>query len=287
MIWIQAARPKTLLASLAPILLGLAIASREVQIQWLLAGMTLLSAVALQIGTNFVNDLVDYWNGGDTGARLGPERVMQSGLLSVRQMLLGISIVFGICAGAGLFLVKEAGVFILLIGILGIAMGVLYTIGTSLLSLYGLSDFMVLAFFGVLAVAGTNYIQTGVLASSAFLAGVAPGLLSVAILTVNNIRDIEQDSRTGRKTWVVRFGTDFGKWEYFFCLVGAAAVPLIFFSVGEVSLAALGASAVMLLGAPLLKQVWTLRGGALNQTLGLTAGLLLFHSIVFAFGWVI
>ena len=287
MIWIQAARPKTLLASLAPILLGLGIASSEVQINWPLAGLTLLSAIALQVGTNFVNDLVDYLNGGDTEGRLGPVRAMQSGKLTIRQMMFGIFLVFGISVGAGLILVRQGGLFILLIGLVGIGMGILYTIGTSLLSLYGLSDFMVLAFFGVLAVAGTDYIQTGGLSPSAFVAGVAPGLLSVAILTVNNIRDIDQDKRAGRKTWVVRFGIVFGKWEYLFCLIGAAIIPLILFSLGMTSMAGLIASLSSLLGVPILIQVWTLEGKALNRSLGLTAGLLLVHSLVFSLGWVL
>lgn len=285
LIWIKTARPQTLVASVAPILLGLAIASSEVQIQGLLAGLTFLSAVALQVGTNFVNDLVDYLNGADTAARVGPRRALQSGLLTVRQMRIGIALVFGICVVAGLILVRHSGGVVLTIGVLGIAMGILYTIGTSVLSLYGLSDFMVVAFFGVLAVGGTAYIQTGVLAPAAFLAGAAPGLLSTAILTVNNIRDVEQDTRAGRRTWVVRFGTGFGRWEYLLCLVGAALIPWILFQRGETGRPALIASAVLLLGVPLLRQVWQWEGRALNRTLGLTAGLLLLHSIAFSLGW--
>jgi len=285
LIWIKAARPPTLVASVAPILLGLAIAGSEVPIQGLLAGLTFLSAVALQVGTNFVNDLVDYLNGSDTAARVGPRRALQSGLLTVRQMRIGIALVFGVCVAAGLILVRHGGGVVLTIGVLGIAMGILYTIGTSVLSLYGLSDFMVVAFFGVLAVGGTAYIQTGVLAPAAFLAGAAPGLLSTAILTVNNIRDVEQDTRAGRRTWVVRFGTGFGRWEYLLCLVGAALIPWILFQRGETGRPALIASAVLLLGVPLLRQVWQWEGRALNRTLGLTAGLLLLHSIAFSLGW--
>ena len=287
LIWITAARPKTLLASMAPILLGLAIASRDVQIHGLLAGLTFLSAMALQVGTNFVNDLVDHLNGTDTAARVGPLRAMQSGLLTVRQMQVGIALVFGICVAAGLILVWQSGSVILVIGVVGITMGILYTIGTSVLSLYGLSDFMVIAFFGVLAVGGTAYIQTGILSPPAFLAGMAPGLLSTAILTVNNIRDIEQDARAGRRTWVVRFGTGFGRWEYLLCLVGAALIPWILVQWGETGRPALTASAILILGVPLLRQVWQWEGRALNQTLGLTAGLLLLHSVAFALGWLV
>ncbi len=284
-IWIQAARPKTLLASLAPILLGLAIASSEVAIQWPLAGLTLLSAVALQVGTNFVNDLVDHLNGSDTKARVGPLRAMQSGLISVRQMQLGIILVYGICVAAGLFLTLQSGNLILIIGVLGIAMGVVYTLGTSVLSLYGLSDLMVIIFFGSLAVAGTVYIQTGDVQPSALVAGIAPGLLSTAILTVNNVRDIVQDTRAGRRTWVVRFGLRFGRWEYLLCLVGAALIPLSLYLLGGTGLPSLSATAIMILSIPLVRQIWTWQGKLLNRTLGFTAGLLMLHSVAFSLGW--
>ncbi len=287
LIWIRAARPKTLCASLAPVLLGLAIAGRDVQVDWSLAGLTLLSAVTLQIGTNFINDLMDYLNGADTAARVGPLRVMQAGLLTVRQMQFGIVLIFGICIGTGLILVRQSGGVILMIGTLGVLMGILYTLGSSLLSLYGLSDLMVIAFFGTLAVGGTAYIQTGVLSSPAFVAGVAPGLLSTAILTVNNIRDIEQDTRAGRRTWVVRFGTDFGRWEYLLCLGGAALIPWILVYMEETGQLALTASATLILGIPLIRQVWKWQGPALNRTLGLTAGLLLLHSATFSLGWLV
>ncbi len=284
-IWIQAARPKTLLASLAPIQLGLAIASSEVPIQWPLAGLTLLSALALQVGTNFVNDLVDHLNGFDTKARVGPLRAMQSGLISVRQMQLGIILVYGICVAAGLFLTLQSGNLILIIGVLGIAMGVVYTLGTSVLSLYGLSDFMVIIFFGSLAVAGTVYIQTGDVQPSTLVAGIAPGLLSTAILTVNNVRDIVQDARAGRRTWVVRFGLRFGRWEYLLCLVGAALIPLSLYFLGGASLPSLSATAIMILSIPLVRQIWTWQGKLLNRTLGFTAGLLMLHSVAFSLGW--
>ena len=284
-IWIQAARPKTLLASLAPIQLGLAIASSEVPIQWPLAGLTLLSALALQVGTNFVNDLVDHLNGFDTKARVGPLRAMQSGLISVRQMQLGIILVYGICVAAGLFLTLQSGNLILIIGVLGIAMGVVYTLGTSVLSLYGLSDFMVVIFFGSLAVAGTVYIQTGDVQPSTLVAGIAPGLLSTAILTVNNVRDIVQDARAGRRTWVVRFGLRFGRWEYLLCLVGAALIPLSLYFLGGASLPSLSATAIMILSIPLVRQIWTWQGKLLNRTLGFTAGLLMLHSVAFSLGW--
>ncbi len=284
-IWIQAARPKTLLASLAPIQLGLAIASSEVPIQWPLAGLTLLSALSLQVGTNFVNDLVDHLNGSDTKARVGPLRAMQSGLISVRQMQLGIILVYGICVAAGLFLTLQSGNLILIIGVLGIAMGVVYTLGTSVLSLYGLSDFMVIIFFGSLAVAGTVYIQTGDVQPSALVAGIAPGLLSTAILTVNNVRDIVQDTRAGRRTWVVRFGLRFGRWEYLLCLVGAALIPLSLYLLGGAGLLSLSATAIMILSIPLVRQIWTWQGKLLNRTLGFTAGLLMLHSVAFSLGW--
>lgn len=281
----MAARPKTLIAGLAPVLLGLAIASADGPVRWGLAALTLVAAISLQIGVNFVNDLLDFQTGVDAGDRVGPRRVMQSGFVREGQMRLAIAAAFAVCTAAGLTLSLQAGVFVLVIGLAGIVMGLLYTAGTSLLSRLGLSEVMVICFFGVLAAAGTVYVQNGSLAADAFLAGLGPGLLSTAILTVNNVRDEAQDRRAGRRTWVVRFGSLWGRYAYVACLSGAAAVPVLSLARGDAGPAALAATASVLLGVPLVRQLWQLQGHGLNRTLGQTAGLLLLYTGMFALGW--
>lgn len=287
-VWLQAARPKTLIASVAPIAIGVAMASARTSILWPWAFLTLISAVALQIGTNYVNDLSDHLKGVDRADRVGPTRVVQAGLVSVRQMKIAIAVVMGLCVLTGLALVGRSGPFILSIGLAGVAMGFLYSLGPPQLSAYGLNELMVLAFFGVLAVAGAFYVQTGRVDAGVWLAGVGPGFLSMAILTVNNVRDAGQDARAGRRTLVVRCGTAFGRWLYAGCLAGAALVPWALWAGGWLASAwSLLASASFLLGLPVMRQVQQKEGTALNAALGLTAGLLLFYCATFSLGWLL
>lgn len=286
-VWIQAARPKTLLASVAPVIMGLAMAHVHAVLQWPLAVLTLLGALCLQVGTNYVNDLYDYLKGADQPDRMGPTRVVQAGLVTVSQMRVGIGVIYGTALVLGGILVWQSGPFIFWIGLLGIGLGVLYTVGPAPLAYSGLSDLVVLIFFGVLAVSGTVYVQTSELMPAAFVAGIGPGLLAVAILTVNNIRDCEQDARAGKKTLVVRFGRNFGWWEYVICLLGAAAVPWILFHYFGLPVFSLLASACCLLGVPLIRHLWLRTGSALNRTLAQTSGLLLLFCLLLSAGWLI
>lgn len=284
--WLQASRPKTLMASAAPVVMGLAMASHSVPIQWTLAVLTLISAITLQIGTNYINDLFDFLKGGDRADRIGPTRVVQAGLVSVPQMKAGIGVVLGVCVLAGLFLAWRSGPYILGIGLVGVAMAFLYTVGPSPLAYNGLSDLMVLLFFGVLAVSGTVYVQTREIAAGPLIAGLGPGLISTALLTVNNIRDIGQDTRAGRKTLAVRFGVTFAKWEYLLCQAGAAAVPWVLVWRWEYPTAILLASLSGLLAIPVTLGVWRLSGGQLNRAMGQTSMLLLVHCLLYSGAWI-
>lgn len=286
-IWVQAARPKTLVASVAPVVIGVAMASTAVPLAWVPAGMTLLASMCIQIGTNFVNDLADWRRGADQPDRIGPQRVMQAGLLSPRAMTAGICIVFGSALAAGTHLFLHSGPFVLVVGAMGVLLGFLYSVGPSPLAYNGLSDLMVLLFFGVLAVAGTWYVQVGQVELQVLLAGMGPGLLSTAILAVNNIRDRDQDERAGRRTLVIRYGLGFGRWEYALCCTMTAVVPVLLWLLGYAPPWILLASASLVLSAGLIKEVWMLSGPALNNTLAKTAGLLVLYSSLFCLGWLL
>ncbi len=285
-VWILATRPKTLVASISPVVMGLAIVYSESRMNWALAAATLLSACSLQIGTNFVNDLYDFLKGGDQSDRIGPTRTLQAGMIPASQMRLGIGIAFLVCMASGALLVRAGGLFILWIGLFGIGMGILYTAGPWPLAYNGWSDLMVLLFFGVLAVAGTVFVQTGQVDPRALVAGISPGLISTGILVVNNLRDVEQDTRSGRRNLIIRFGLRFGQLEYLACMLGAMVVPIFLYRFASLSAFTVLPSVCLLPVLPTAWMVWTKKGPVLNRALARTAAILLLFSLLFCVGWV-
>lgn len=286
-VWWVAARPKTLWAAVAPVLMGAALAAGDGAFHLPAFVAALWGAVWIQIGTNYANDLYDYLKSADTEERLGPLRVTQAGLVTPEQMKKAMWIAFALAAGAGIYLIYRGGWPLLAIGTVSILLGVLYTAGPVPLAYTGLADLAVLLFFGPVAVAGTFYAITLKFSGQAVLAGLGPGMLSVAILTVNNLRDMENDRRAGKKTLAVRFGKGFARAEYAAMVLGAGAVA------GVVSLTdgrhAGGwlASLIVLAAVPVLRQVWTRSGQALNETLARTGQLLALYAILFSVGWLI
>ena len=206
--WWIAFRPQTLIVSIAPVLLGLALAYNDFKnINWLIASLTLVAAVLIQIGTNLINDLYDFINGADNDDRLGPIRVTQSGLISQKKIKRGAFFCFFLALLIGGYLVYKGGIPILLIGSFALISGYCYTAGPYPLGYNGLGDIFVFIFFGLIAVPGTYYLQTqNLFNKEALLIGSAIGFIAVAILCVNNIRDIESDKKAGKKTLAVRFG---------------------------------------------------------------------------------
>jgi len=225
-IWIEGCRPKTLIASVSPVLIGSVIAYNLGQFHGLFFAASLLFALTVQIGTNFANDYIDFLKGADTSERKGPRRLVQSGLVSPETMRKVTFGVFGTSAIIGLYLMWVGGWQIGVLALAAILLGYLYTGGPYPLSYLGLGDIFVLIFFGPVAVAGVTYLQTGSVLPIAILAGFPPGLLSMAILSMNNIRDELQDKKVGKKTLPVRFGQTFGKWEFALCILFAAIIPL-------------------------------------------------------------
>jgi len=225
--WVVAARVPTLPAAVAPVLVGTAVAARTGGVRLLPTLGALAVALFLQIGTNFANDAFDFLRGADTAHRRGPTRAVQSGLLSARQMLAGAYACFGLAALVGTYFVVLRGWPVLVVGLLAIASGLGYTGGPWPIGYRGLGEVFVFVFFGVVAVAGTAYVQTGGLSLLAAAASVPVGLLVTAILVVNNLRDIDTDAAAGKRTLAVRVGDPATRALYVFCLAGAAVTPAV------------------------------------------------------------
>jgi 1,4-dihydroxy-2-naphthoate octaprenyltransferase len=217
----MAARPKTLPAAVAPVLLGTAMAYADGGFHAVSALCAFLGALLIQIGANLANDYFDHAKGADTAVRLGPTRVTQAGLIAPGKVLAASVAAFALACVPGLYIVIRGGWPFVVVGLASIACGILYTAGPYPLGYLGLGDLLVLVFFGPVAVAGTYYVQALELSRPIMIAGFGPGLLSVAILTVNNLRDVDQDREAGKKTLPVRFGRTFAKAEYLACFVVA------------------------------------------------------------------
>src|SRR5687767_9986281 len=205
-IWAMAARPRTLPAAIAPVLVGTALAGSEGQFRPFAFCAALVGSVFIQIGTNLSNDYSDARRGADTEERLGPVRVTAGGLVPPRKVLVATWLAFGIAVAAGAYLIALVGWELLAIGAASILAGVLYTGGPRPYGYEGLGEVFVFTFFGLVAVTGSYYVQTEDLRSLAVALAVPVGLLSAAILMVNNIRDIDTDRRARKRTLAVRLG---------------------------------------------------------------------------------
>lgn len=287
-IWLMAFRPKTLMASICPVMIGTAMAFGDGIQHFPTAAVCLLGALAIQIGTNLANDYFDFKKGADTHERIGPTRVTQAGLVKPGAIIFAFSFMFFLSAVCGYFIYQRAGWPILAIALASILSGLLYTAGPKPLGYLGMGDLFVFIFFGPVAVAGTYYAQSLEFNLAIVLAGIAPGLLSVAILCVNNLRDIQNDLKSGKLTLAVRFGRSFAISEYFFCMSAACLTPILIYSIIQDHIETLMASATLLLAIPALKAVACQTDGpSLNNALAFTGKLLLIYSILFSIGWIL
>lgn len=282
--WILAARPKTLWAAVAPVMVGSACAGSVGSFRWLPALACLSVALWVQVGTNFANDVFDFEKGADTGERLGPTRAVQAGLLSPAEMRRAMWLAFGLCFLSGLFLVWHSGWPLLVLGLVSIASGLAYTGGPFPLAYNGLGDLFVLVFFGFVAVCGTAYAQVGRVPEVAFWAAIPVGALATAILVVNNLRDRPTDAKAGKKTLAVRFGVTFTRGEYALLVAAAYATPLILWGRGLAGPWVLLPLSTLPLALRLAGRIFRDRGRALNPSLGATALLLLLFSLLLAAG---
>lgn len=282
-VWLQAARPRTLSAAAVPVLVGTAAAWAAGSMMVSMALLALLGAFLIQVGTNFANDYFDFIKGADTEARVGPTRVTQAGLVSPRAVLAATIVVFALAALVGVLLVARGGTPILVLGLVSILCGVLYTGGPYPLGYNGLGDLFVFLFFGLAAVVGTFWLQT--LTWSWWVVGLAVpvGWLSTALIVINNLRDADTDRLSGKRTLAVLLGKPFARKEYAF-LVLASYVWLF-------GLAWLHGSAWYLLpwlsfplALSLLRALATEEGAVLNRRLAETGRLLLVFGVLFAAG---
>ena len=225
--WILASRPKTLPASFVPVMVGSALAISQGKFFLLYSIAALICSVLIQIGTNFTNDLYDYLKGADNEKRKGPMRVLVSGLISVKEMKIGISLVFGLAFLLGLYLVYSSGILILFVGIISIIAGIAYTAGPFPLAYNGLGDLFVFIFFGVVGTMGTFYLHTQEISLLAFIISVPVGAVTTNILVVNNYRDINEDKEAGKITLAVIIGKYFTRVEFILLLVLCYTVSII------------------------------------------------------------
>ncbi len=288
-LWLLAARPKTLGAAVAPVIVGTALAFEHSGIAWWAMLSCLVGSLLLQLGTNFANDYFDFVQGADTESRLGPTRVTQAGLIAPETVRNAFILMFALVAIPGLYLSYVGGWPVFVLGCLSVLSGILYTAGPFALAYLGLGDIFVLIFFGIVATVGTYYVQTLHLNSAIFLAALGPGLFSTAILAVNNLRDRLTDTESNKRTLAVRFGANFARIEYFLCCWIACLMPwVIYYFTPEKHPYSLAASLTFIWCIPTLLRVFRLDADpALNPILGQTGKFLLVYSAVFAIGWVL
>lgn len=285
--WILASRPKTLPAASAPVIVGTALALGDGAFRPGPALAALIAALLIQVGTNFANDVFDYQKGTDTHERTGPLRVTQAGLLTPRQVFLGMCVVFGLAFVIGLYLIAVGGWPILVIGILSIISGIAYTGGPYPLGYHGLGDLFVFIFFGPVAVCGTYYVQALSLDWHVFVASVPMGLLTTAILVVNNYRDLHTDRKAGKKTLAVRLGRKGTRWEYVLLLGISFLIPVGSWQVDGGSVWMLLPLLTIPLAVPLIRDMYVKEGAALNETLAGTGKLELMYGICYALGYIL
>lgn len=226
--WFLATRPRTLPVSLPPIIVGTTLAARQLEdLNWSLVFFTLLCSLAIQIGTNLVNDALDFKKGADAVGRLGPKRMTQEGLLSFDQVLKAGCFCFSLAFLFGIPLMLAGGWPLVMVLLASIACGYLYTGGPLPLAYTGISDFFVLLFFGWVNTGAVYYLQTGKVTYICFLAATQIGLLAIVPHAINNLRDHISDARVNKRTLAVRFGTQFARWEIIFLSVIPFALGLI------------------------------------------------------------
>jgi 1,4-dihydroxy-2-naphthoate octaprenyltransferase len=284
-IWLMAARPKTLPVGLAPVLVGTALADTAGVFHPLRFVAALLGALFIQVGANLSNDYSDARRGADTEDRLGPVRVTAGGLVPPRQVLIATYVTFALAILCGVYLIAVAGWELLLVGAASIVAGVLYTGGPRPYGYEGLGELFVFLFFGIVAVAGSFFVQTETLVWEAFALAVPVGLLASAVLVVNNVRDLETDRRAGKRTLAVRLGRDRTRILYAAMVYGAVLLSPVTWIFGPLDPWMLLPFLVIPLAAPIVRTVRTRTDGpSLNEALARTGQLELVFCVLLCAG---
>ena len=284
--WLLAARLKTLPAAISPIMLGSALAFHDGSFHVFISFMTLIAALLIQIGANFANDVFDFQKGTDRQDRLGPTRATQAGLITPDKMKNAMWLIFALAICVGFYLAFIGGWPIVWIGLASIAAGIAYTGGPYPLGYHGWGDLFVFIFFGLIAVPGTYYLQTGIVNELSWYMGAVMGMLSTAILVVNNLRDIDTDKFSGKHTLAVRFGKYFSKIQYSLLILIPFLLPLYIWWNIENELSLLITFFLLPISFHLIKQIFSLTGRDLNLVLARTARFLFIFTILLSAGLV-
>jgi 1,4-dihydroxy-2-naphthoate octaprenyltransferase len=281
----MAARPRTLPAAIAPVLVGTSLAINYGTFHALAFVAALLGAMLIQIGTNLSNDYSDARRGADTDERIGPVRVTAGGLVPPRQVLLATYLTFGAAVLCGVYLIAVAGWALLAVGAASILAGVLYTGGPRPYGYEGLGEVFVFLFFGIVAVAGSYFVQRKGLPWEAFALAVPVGLLIAAILVVNNVRDIDTDRRAGKRTLAVKLGRERTRTVFAVMVAAAFVCSWIPWFAGVLSPWLLLTAVAAPLAARVVHTVSThVDGPSLNQALAGTARLALVFCLLLCAG---
>lgn len=284
-IWIEAARPQTLAAAVIPVIVGASLAFQSELLNWTNTSVALICAMLIQIGTNFANDYFDFVKGSDTDERIGFRRATAAGLTTPKQMLNATILTMALAFFLGLYLVWSAGWVVLVVGLLSLLFGILYTGGPFPLGYNGLGDLFVFIFFGIVAVMTTYYVNALEWSEASFWASLAVGALCVNILVVNNLRDVEQDKKSGKKTLGVLFGERALKLEYTLMVLLAYAIPPHFLVQLEYNFWILLPFAALPLACYYVYRIWTEEDKfQLNPMLERTAQFMVIFGILFSIG---
>lgn len=283
--WIEAIRLRTLSAAFVPVAIGSALAWKDGLFHTTATIIAFLCAFLIQIGTNLANDYYDFKNGADTSDRVGFVRASASGIIKPSHIATAMFTVMALAFLSGLYLVWLAGWPVLVIGLLSILFGILYTGGPYPLAYNGLGDLFVFIFFGVIAVIGTYYVNTLQWSSESFWASLPAGALAVNILIVNNLRDIHTDERSNKRTLGVIFGETFLKVEYIIMTLLAYAIPTHLWFWNSYSLTLFLPYLALPLSVTLIIKIVVIEEKeALNAILGKTAMLLFLFGLLFVIG---
>ena len=285
--WILASRPRTLLAAVVPVMVGSALAVSQNKFTLILSLIALLCSVLIQVGTNFTNDLYDYLKGTDKEDRIGPRRVLVSGLISTSEMKLGIITVFGLAFLLGLYLVYAAGIVILIIGVISILAGLAYTAGPYPLAYNGLGDVFVFAFFGIVGTTGTYYLHLHEFSLLSFLIAVPVGALITNILVVNNYRDIEEDREADKYTLAVKLGKKFTRFQFVNSIAISYLILFIIYFKYDFTYWIFLPLISLPIAVILIKTLQTLEGEGLNKTLELSAKYAALFGLLFSLGLIL
>jgi 1,4-dihydroxy-2-naphthoate octaprenyltransferase len=289
-IWLNAARPRTLPAAIAPVLVGTAAAVfvADDLPSWSLFVAALVASILIQIGTNLANDYSDARRGADSADRLGPVRVTSAGLITPQRVLTATWIAFGLAGLLGIYIASQSDWIILAVGAVSIAAGFLYTGGPKPYGYAGLGEIFVFVFFGLVAVNGSYFIQLEELAWLPFGLSVAVGLLSTAILVVNNVRDIDSDRRANKNTLAVRIGREKTRRLYVVLMLGAFFILGLTIVLNDGPwLALLGLAGIPMARVPIATVTGRTDGPSLNQALAATGAVLGSTSVLTAIGLVL